>query len=141
MKRLYKLVASLAISAGALTAGVTVYRLFSRPTVWLSTSSPDRTYTVELTGNKSPALYHAVRFNVIKHGQATMEDAYAHSGGWMDISFELAYPEQAWVGENVLRFSREPERPERAGFDTLLIANKTNKAIKYLRVSAEDLFL
>src|SRR5688572_4121716 len=141
MKRLYKLVALLAVSAGALTAGVTGYSLFSRPTVRLSTSSPDRTYTVELTGNKSRSLYHAVRFNVIKHGQATIEDAYAHSGDWMDISFELAYPEQAWVGENVLRFWREPERPERAGFDTLLIANKTNKAIKYLRVSAEDLFL
>ena len=141
MKRLYKLVASLAVSACALTAGIVVYRLSSQPTVWLSTSSPDKTYTVELTGNKSRSFYHAVRFNVIKNGQATVEDAHAHSGDWMDISFELAYPERAWVDENVLRFWRGPERVERAGFDTLLIANKTNKAIKYLRVSAKDLFL
>ena len=82
-----------------------------------------------------------VRFNVIRNGQTVVKDAYAHSGDAMDISFELAYPEHAWIDENVLRFWRNPDRAEQSGADTLLIWNQTGKAIRYLKVNSKDMYL
>jgi hypothetical protein len=116
-----------------------------KPHVWLSTPSPNKIYTVELTGDKGRGgfiFYNTVRFNVIRNSQIIVENAYAHSGDWMDISFELAYPEHAWVSENVLRFWRNPHLPgEKEESDTLVISNDTGKALKYLRIKLKDMFL
>ena len=57
----------------------------------------------------------------------------------MDISFELAYPEHAWIDANILRFWSNRHRRE-DNLDTLLISNKTDKVVKFLRIKAEDLF-
>jgi hypothetical protein len=89
---------------------------------------------------KISLFYHVVRFNLIENGQTIIRNAYAHSGDWMDISFELAYPEHAWVSENVIRFWRNPDGREDKS-DTLLVSNDTDKAIKYLKIYAKDMFL
>jgi hypothetical protein len=57
-----------------------------------------------------------VRYNLIKNEQLLVKDRLAHRGDAMDISFELAYPEHG-VKENVLRFWRNPDRPQDAGTD------------------------
>ena len=140
MRRLYKVIALVTTLAITLATGIIVHRLVFKSHVWLSTSSPSGTYTVELTGNKSRSFYHVVRFNLIKNGQPVIENAYAHSGDWMDISFELAYPEHAWVNENAIRFWRNPDVPDDKS-DTLLISNDTGKVIRYLKIYAKDMFL
>jgi hypothetical protein len=140
MKRLFKFIALVITLAVTLTAGVMAHRLFFKPSVWLSSSSPSRTYTVELTGNKSRSFYHAVGFNLIKNGQTLVRNAHAHSGDWMDIIFELAYPQHSWESENVLRFWRGPDAPEKKP-DMLLVSNGTGKVIRYLKVNAKDMFL
>lgn len=141
MKKRYKLIALII----TLTIGIIIYRLLLKPHAWLSTSSPNETYTVELTGDKSRpsflAIEHEVDFNVLKNGNRFIENARAHSGDWMDISFELAYPEHAWINENVLRFWRNPERPDKAAYDTMLIFNETGKTIRYFRINSKDMFL
>jgi hypothetical protein len=58
----------------------------------------------------------------------------------MDISFELAYPQHAWVSNNVLRFWRNPDVPEKKS-DRLLVSNRTGKVIRYLKINAKDMFL
>lgn len=145
MKNFYKVAALLATLAVTLTAGIVIHRLLFKPHVWLSTTSPNKTYTVELTGDKGRGgfiFYNTVRFNALRNGQSIVKNAHAHSGDWMDISFELAYPEHAWVSENVMRFWRNPHLPEeKEKSDTLLISNDTDKAIKYLKVNANDMFL
>ncbi|HEX6190495.1 MAG TPA: hypothetical protein VFZ40_20750 [Pyrinomonadaceae bacterium] len=113
------------------------------PSVWFSTSSPNRIYTVQLTGNKGRGgflFYNTVRFNVIRNGQTIVRGAHAHSGDFMDISFELAYTKNAWLHENVIRFWREPNVPETRS-DTLFISNRTDKVIKYLKVKGREMFL
>lgn len=140
MKRINKFIALVVTLAVALTAGVVAHRLFFKPLVWLSTSSPGRTYTAELTGNKSRSFYHAVRFNLTRNGQTVVRNAHAHSGDWMDVSFELAYQQHAWVSENALRFWRNPDVPEKKS-DTLLVSNSTGKEIRYLKINAKDMFL
>lgn len=140
MKKLYKFIFLIVTLALTLMAGILFHAIFFKPHVWLATTSPGRAYTVELTGRKSRAFYHVVRFNLIKDGQTVIRNAHAHSGDWMDISFELAYPEHAWAGENVIRFWRNPDVPEDKS-DTLLISNDTDKVIKYLKINAKDMFL
>ncbi|HEY9286213.1 MAG TPA: hypothetical protein VIP46_22365 [Pyrinomonadaceae bacterium] len=145
MKKLIKLTALISTLVLTLTAGILIHGWLFEPPVWLSTSSPNKTYTVELTGDKGRGGFlfmSVVRFNVIRNGQAIVKNAYAHSGDWMDISFELAYPEHAWISENVMRFWRNPHLPEeKEKSDILLISNDTGKAIKYLRIKLEDMFL
>jgi len=58
----------------------------------------------------------------------------------MDISFELAYPEHAWINKNTLRFWRNPDRPGYSRLDTLLISNNTDKVIRFLRIRTNDMF-
>lgn len=145
MRKPYKFTALLATLAVTSAAGILIHRLLFEPRVWLSTSSPNKTYTVELTGEKGRGgfiFYNTVQFNVLRSGQNIVRNAHAHSGDWMDISFELAYPEHAWVSENVMRFWRNPHLPEeKEKVDTLLISNSTDKAIKYLTIKLKDMFL
>jgi hypothetical protein len=67
-------------------------------------------------------------------------DRVAHSGDWLDISFELAYPEHAWIAENVMRFWRKPDRVQDDRSDTLLVSNGASKTVRYLRLKAKDMF-
>lgn len=145
MRKLYKFIALTGALVLTLSAGIFIHGLLFEPTVWLSTSSPNKTYRVEMTGDKGRGGFlfmGEVRFNVIRNGQVTVKNAYAHSGDFMDISFELAYPEHAWVSENIMRFWPNPHLPEeKEKSDTLLISNDTGNAIKYLRIKLKDMFL
>jgi hypothetical protein len=139
MSKLHKIIILLIV----LAAGVVTYKWMFE-SVWLTTSSPNKTYTVELTGNKGRGgliIPSVVGYKVFKDSQIMAKNSWVHSGDWMDISFELAYPEHAWVSENVIRFWRNPHIPEEKDkFDVLLISNDTDKTIKYLEVKARDMF-
>jgi hypothetical protein len=140
MSKLHKIIILLIV----LTAGVIIYKWMFE-SVWFTTSSPNKTYTVKLTGNKGRGgliIPSVVGYRVFKDNQIVAKNSWVHSGDWMDISFELAYSEHAWVSENVLRFWRNPHMPEEKNkFDILLISNDTDKTIKYLEVKARDMFL
>jgi hypothetical protein len=140
MSKLHKIIILLIV----LAAGVVAYKWMFE-SVWLTTSSPNKTYTVELTGDKSRGgliIPSVVGYRVFKEGLIIAKNSSVHSGDWMDISFELAYPENAWVSENVIRFWRNPHIPEEKDkVDTLLISNDTGKTIKYLEVKSRDMFL
>jgi hypothetical protein len=143
MKRLIKVIALISTLALTLIAGILIHGWLFEAPVWLSTSSPNKTYTVELTGDKGRGGFifdSTVRFNVIRNGQPLVKDVHAHSGDFMDISFELAYPENVWVNENVIRFWRTSDVIEHQA-DTLLILNNTDKVIRYLKINAKDMFL
>ena len=125
-----------------MVAGIMIHWRFAHYGVWLSTTSTNNKYTVELTGDKGRGgflVYAVVKYNLLKNGQLLIKDQVAHSGDSMDISFELAYPEHAWINENTLRFWRNPDRPADSRLDTLLISNNTDKVIKFLRIRARDM--
>lgn len=146
MRKFSKFIALILTLAVTLTAGIFIHRLLfkpAKPVPWLTTSSPNKSYTVEMTGDKGRGgffIMSEVRYNVLKNGQPIVEDAFAHAGDSMDISFELAYPEYAWIDENVIRFWRKPDRPEQAKSDLLFISNDTDKTIRHLKINAKDMF-
>ncbi|MBA2503504.1 MAG: hypothetical protein H0V27_11540 [Pyrinomonadaceae bacterium] len=131
---------------GILTAtlifGIIAYAVLAQSPVWLSISSPNKTYTVELTGNKarprSPFIEHETRFNLLKNGQVIIRNAYVDSYDWFDSGFEDSYPEHTWVNESALRFGLNVAESER-GHDSLAISNNTGKTIKYLKITARDM--
>lgn len=122
--------------------GIIVYWHFGYYRVWLSTTSPNQKYTIELTGDKGRGgfiIYSVVKYNILVGGKLLVRDRLVHYGDAMDISFELAYPEHAWIDENTLRFWSDRHRREN-NLDVLLISNNTDKVIKYLRIEAWDMF-
>ena len=136
--RLFAILAFLA----SLVVGTAIYWRLEYYGVWLSSTSPNGKYTVELTGDKGRGgmlIYSVVKYNLLVDGKRVTRDRLAHYGDWMDISFELAYPEHAWVDDKTLRFWSSEHRRE-DNLDTLLISNDTAKTIKFLRIKAWDMF-
>jgi len=126
-----------------IVAGIMIHWRFTYYRVWLTTTSTNNKYTVELTGEKGRGgflVYAVVKYNLLKNGQLLIKDQVAHYGDSMDISFELAYPEHAWINENILRLWRNPDRPANSSLDTLLISNNSDKVIRFLRINAKDMF-
>src|SRR4051794_35130826 len=80
-----------------LASGVVAYKTLAESHVWLSTSSPKKTFTVELTGKKSrpsvPGIEHEARFSLLKNGEYVVRDAYVDSYDWFDSDFGEMYPE------------------------------------------------
>jgi hypothetical protein len=131
-----------AVLVVTLAAGTIIHWWFADSVVWLSTTSPNQKYTVELTGDKGRGgflIYSVVKYNILVDGKLLTRDRLAHYGDAMDISFELAYPEHAWIDEKTLQFWSNRHRREDK-LDTLLISNKTEKKIRFLRITAWDMF-
>jgi len=110
--------------------------------VFLTTISPEHTYSVVLRGDKGRPLIipNQVRADVFKSGQPFISDIWLHStGDSFDLSFEAGFPDVRWLDDNVLEFYRA-QYYER-GADLLQVENTETKTIKYLRVQAENKLL
>ena len=112
-------------------------------TIFFSTTSPNRIYTVNLTGRKQrPRFFtNEVRFDVLKNGKPFVSNEFLHSGDAFDLSFEAGYPDYGWLDQNVLQFYRSADfkggKPA-----SLVVTNETDKEIKYLIVySVYDLLI
>lgn len=136
--------AQLLVFIGAAVGSITFFRVTSQSDVFLSTTSPQGTYTVRLTGQKGrpkiPFAVHQVFFSVDLDSKVFLLDQYFHSGDWLDPSFNHLYPEHRWLGEDILQFYKEEffndGQPE-----SIVVLNRTNRVIQYLRVTPLDTFL
>lgn len=128
----------------AAIGGVLIVKTISKRQVFLSTSSPKGSYVVSLTGRrdrpKFPLRSNEVYFSVSKAGKEYLTNEFFHFGDWFDPSFDDLYPQQKWVEENVVQFYSD-EFVSEGPRENIVIQNKTNKVIKYLRVRSIDSFL
>jgi hypothetical protein len=124
-----------------LTLGVAILVSSAQSRVWLSTSSPNKTYTVQLTGRefrpKVPGVEHEARFNLLKGSEPVVKNAYVDSYDWFDSDFAEMYPEHEWVTESVLRFGRLTKSEQR--IDSLIVSNRTDKPVRYLKITVGDM--
>jgi hypothetical protein len=127
---------------GAIWISMALYDAAVESNPFFTTSSPEGTYTVKLTGQKQRPFFftNTVNYQVLKNGQPFLPSTYIHSGDAMDISFELAYPNHRWLSENILHLYRE-EYFNYGKPDTLVVVNRTGQVIKHLKVASEDQFL
>ena len=119
---------------------VMLWRLRQRH-VWLSTSSPNGTYTMQLTGSKSrpimPIWDNYAHFDLFKRGQRIVWDANLDSYGWLDPSFAEEHPEHRWDSESILRFGKKLS-DSKMKLDDLAVSNITDKPLRYLRITSYD---
>jgi len=140
--RVFVLAIGIPVFLLTLVAGIMIDARFRPHRPWLSSTSPNQKYRIELTGDKGRGgvfSYAVVNYDVIVNGEMLTRDRPLHYGDFMDISFELAYPEHAWIAANTLRFWSPQDRREDK-LDTLLITNSTEKVIRFLRVKSWDMF-
>jgi hypothetical protein len=129
---------------GTFVGALVIYTHTIKNYNFLTISSPARNYTVALRGQKgNPLIFiiNEVRFDALKNGKVFVPDQYLHSGDNMDISFEIGYPNHQWLEENVLRFYNESLSKRIKPEDKLIIINRTNKVIKYMKAFSEDKLL
>lgn len=111
---------------------------------FLTTQSPNGTYTVELTGNKRaprfPGVEHQTNFNLIKNGEYLIKSAHVDGYDWFDSDFAGMYPEHKWDSDFILRFSRDVVEAKKHS-DSLSILNSTSKHLKYLKITIRDMLL
>jgi hypothetical protein len=131
------------ISLGVmLTVGVAFLMSPAQSPVWLSTSSPNKTYTFELTGRKSrpsvPGVMNEARFNLLKGTDPLVKNAYVDSYDWFDSDFVEMYPEHKWVNESILRFGYKLAKSQQS-IDSLTVSNRTDRLVRYLKITASDM--
>lgn len=136
-----KWVLTVIILGGSLLVCFLLYSIFLKPLpTFLTTASPERTYTVTLKGQKSRPLFFTatIRFDVLKNGTSMLSDKYLYSADGLDFPFESSYPNHRWINEQSLQFYREEAL--RAP-DTIVVANNTGKTIKYAKIDSIDILI
>jgi len=120
-----------------------LYKIVAEPPVFFTTHSPLGLYTVHLSGQKERPAWFTVEvgFDVLKEGQLFWTDQHLHSGDAMDLSFEAGWPDHRWIGENVVQLYREKNFIEFKNEQEIILANKTNRLVRNLRISCLDKFL
>lgn len=112
--------------------------------VWLVTSSPQKRYKVELHGDKTkssiPLIDHKVKFNLSVDDRLNLSDKTLITFDYFDAGFDKNYLKHEWKGESVLQFFTHASESEKR-FDQIIVSNKTDRIIKYLKVNSYDLLL
>jgi len=143
-KRMIGRIALLVTFVVAAVGSISLVRTIIPAEPFVTTTSPKGTYTVRLTGRKDrpriPFVEHEVRFSVSKGERLFLADKFLHSGDWLDPSFELWFPENSWLSENILQFYKREFRSDGA-HESIVVLNKTAETILYLRIVSVDTFL
>jgi len=117
------------------------YRNSSSDVLVASSQSPDGVYLVKLfgtIGNFIPIGGTRINARIYKRGKAILKSIYFTS--FDDDDFDKRYPQNAWIDNRTLRFNVK-ERRAGDDVDSIVIINKTEQPLTYLRVSALDCFL
>jgi len=120
-----------------------IYSFFFKPLqTFLITSSPDKTYTVSLRGQKTQPIFFTaeVRYDVSKKGAPMFSNKFLYSADGLDFPFEYRYPNYRWLNEQTIQFYREENLRERPP-DSVIVVNNTGKTIKLVRIESNEIVL
>ena len=120
-----------------------IYSFFFKPLqTFLITSSPDKTYTVSLRGQKTQPIFFTaeVRYDVSKKGAPMFSNKFLYSADGLDFPFEYRYPNYRWLNEQTIQFYREENLRERPP-DSVILVNNTGKTIKLVRIESNEIVL
>ena len=128
---------------GTVWVSLAIHNAAAEANPFLTAPSPSGTYTVNLTGRKErPFLIpNTVDYHALKVGEPFLASRHLHSAwDFMDLSFELGYPDHRWVSDNILQLYNERYFSDGEP-DALVIVNRAGQIIKHLRVQSVDQFL
>jgi hypothetical protein len=111
-----------------------------QPVVFLTTVSPNKTYSVQLKREKGMPLPNHVRADVLKSDRLFQSDIWLHTtGDSSDMTFEAGYPDFRWLHDNIVEFYRKQYFD--MGTDSVEVQNKTSRSIRYLHLESLNKFL
>ncbi len=128
---------------GIAFASFLAYRLVTRSSSFLTTVSPSETYTVSFSGNRNRPwlpIDHCVQYAVLKNGQPFLSERNLACGDWLDHSFDSAFPDHRWPNDKTLQLYRTQNHQD-TPVDTIVIANITDREIKFVRLDSVDAVL
>ena len=120
-----------------------IYSFFLKPLqTFLITSSPDKTYTVSLKGQKTKPIFFTaeVRYDVSKKGAPMLSNKFLYSADGLDFPFKFSCPNYRWINEQTIQFYREENLRERPP-DTVIVVNNTGKTLKLVRIGSNEMVL
>jgi hypothetical protein len=106
-------------------------------------TSPNGRYSVHLAGRFSRPIFgvmHTVYASVLDSGNEVVGGRQIHTGDWMDPWFDLWYPRQIWVNNDILRLTR-PQDEALNEYDQITVRNSASRTVRLLRVDCRDMFL
>jgi hypothetical protein len=108
---------------------------------FLSISSPDRTYTINFSGQKDrpkvPFWDHSVEMEIREHGEILLEKTQFLSGDGLDPSFDTLFPNHQWIGNNTLLLYRDQYRRD-TPLDKVEVINSSDITIRYIGIRSVD---
>lgn len=107
------------------------------------TASPDGVYHAEITTNaKASVSGDASQVELVAHknDQEYLKGIVLDENEYSDNEWYNAHPDNIWVNNSILRFGWKKDFSD-TDPDLVYIRNETDKAIKYLKVNARDIFL
>ena len=133
---------AIALSLPAVTILFVVFCSYAQSQVWLSTVSPNKTYTLEFIGTsrrpKEPGVTNEARFNLIKSGKRVVTNASVDSYDWFDSDLAEMYPDHKWLNDSTIRFGYQLSNSKRRT-DSLTVSNATDKPVRYLKITIGDM--
>ncbi|MCA1622871.1 MAG: hypothetical protein LC768_11365 [Acidobacteria bacterium] len=118
-------------------SGILAFNFFEMPSdVFVS---PSGKYRVELYGNKErpwlPFSENPMTAKVYSNGEM-LASPTIHTSYWLENSFEQKYQKYIWTDDKILSFRRiqNHEVANDKNGDSLLISNKTDRDIRFLKI-------
>lgn len=112
---------------------------------FLISTSPGGTYTVRVGGNGDMPLMpiigtNHVEIEVLKEGSKYFSNEPFHAGGFLDATFNGAYPDHEWIDDRIIRFysSREYDSNRVLNIE---IKNSAKTGIVFMKLYCTDKFL
>ncbi len=119
-------------------SGILAFNFFEKPSdVFVS---PSGKYKIELYGNKErpwlPFSENPMTAEVYSNGEM-LTSTTIHTSYWLENSFEQYYQKYIWTDDNILSFRgiQNHEVANDKNGDSLLISNKTDREMRFLRIS------
>jgi hypothetical protein len=108
-------------------------------------TSPKGTYTARLRGHLSAPqsffFVHVVSLEVLKGGDLFVDAHEIHSADSFDTAFEDLYKGHRWLSESTLQIKSTGGMSQSDVLEQVVVENQSSKAVRFLRVQVNDLFL
>lgn len=132
---------TLRLSAGIFIVLLLIYYVYEalKPP-FFTTVSPEKNYTVQLYGQKERPAFFTVEVGmvVLKNGYVFWPYQTLHSGDFMDLSFELGWPEHRWIGNNILQFYSESNFSQTKCAERIYLRNNSANKIRRLQITSNN---
>ena len=137
------LLSTLVLAVAAIGTVILYYSVLNSPVI-LTTRSPISPYEIRLEEDKSPIhlllFFSDIKFSAYKNDELMVRSEYLAGYDDFPSRFLTQFPEYGWAEDTVLEFRRK-RLEQNDDIDKIFVTNTSGKHVRYLRITAGDMFL